>query len=294
MDRVAKIVDNLITRDGYNSTAIEGVGLFRTCEARGREPLCYEQGIIFIVQGVKRVYLGNAVHEYNPQKFLVSGVPIPAECETFAEKNEPLLAIAIEIDTVFLNQIVHIMDEYGERGQQQAKPAREGLFLGQVTEEIEDILFRLVTLLQSPLECRILGEGILKELFLRVLQQDDSDILYALTMKNTNLSRIDKALKHIHANFAQAMNVDELSFLVNMSPSSFHRAFNEVTASSPIQYIKKIRLNRARELMLDGNFRVNEAAMEVGYESSTQFSREFKRYYGSSPSEYIKKEMVPV
>ncbi len=243
---------------------------------------------------IKRVYLGSSVHEYNPQRFLVSGVPIPAECETFADEKEPLLAIAIEIDTIFLNQIVHIMDEYGKRIEQTTKPTREGLFLGEVTAEIEDILFRLAMLLQSPLECRILGEGILKELFLRVLQQDDSDILYGLTMKNTNLSRIDKALKHIHANFTQAMNVDELSFLVNMSPSAFHRAFNEVTASSPIQYIKKIRLNKARELMLDRNIRVNEAAMEVGYESSTQFSREFKRYYGSSPSEYIKNELVQI
>ena len=80
------------------------------------------------------------------------------------------------------------------------------------------------------------------------------------------------------------MSVDELSYLVNMSPSAFHRAFNEVTASSPIQYIKKIRLNRARELMVDEKLRVSEAAVQVGYESSTQFSREFKRYYGSSPS----------
>lgn len=288
MHHVAEIVGKLATEEGYNSTSLDGVGLFKASEARGREPLCYEQGVIFIVQGVKRVYLGNSVHEYNPHHFLVSSVPIPAECETFADKQEPLLAIAIEIDTIFLNHIVHMMNEYGESLPQQSKPVREGLFLGEVTDAIKDILFRLVTLLQSPLESCILGEGILKELFLRILQQENSDILYALTMKNTNLSRIDKALKHIHTNFTQAMNVDELSSLVNMSPSAFHRAFNEVTASSPIQYIKKIRLNRARELMLDRKLRVSEAAMEVGYESPTQFSREFKRYYGSSPSAYIR------
>lgn len=289
MHRVAKIVEKLAVEDGYNDTELDGVGLFKASEGRGREPLCYEQGVIFVVQGAKRVYLGNSVHEYNPQNYLVLTVPIPAECETFANKAEPLLAVTIDIDTIFLNQIVHIMDEYGGRIQSPAGPLQGGLFLEEVTGEIEDILLRLVTLLQSPLESRLLGEGILKELFLRILQQDNSDILFALTMKNTNLSRINRALKHIHANFTQAMNVDELSFLVNMSPSAFHRAFNEVTASSPIQYIKKIRLNRARDLMLDRNLMVNEAAIQVGYESPTQFSREFKRYYGHSPSEYLSK-----
>jgi len=289
VERVAEIVGKLAVEEGYNETELSQVGLFRASEARGREPLCYEQGIIFVVQGSKRVYLGDSVHEYNPQNFLVLSVPIPAECETFADKEEPLLAVSIDIDTVFLNQIVHMMDEYGEHATPSRGPIQGGLFLGEVTELIEDILFRLVSLLQSPLDSRILGAGTLKELLLRILQQDNSDILHALTMKNTNLSRIDKALKHIHINFTQAMNVDDLSLLVNMSPSAFHRAFNEVTASSPIQYIKKIRLDRAKELMLNNNLRVNEAATQVGYESPTQFSREFKRYYGSSPSEYLRR-----
>lgn len=289
MHRVTQIVEKLTPQEGYNDTELEGIGLYRANEARGREPLCYEQGIIFVVQGAKRVYLSGSVHEYNPKNFLVLSVPIPAECETFADREEPLLAISVDIDTIFLNQIVHMMDDYGANTAPLSAPKQGGLYLGEVTEEIEDILFRLVKLLQSPLESHILGEGVLKELLLRILQQNNSDILYALTMKNTNLFKIDKALKHIHANFTQTMNVDELSFLVNMSPSAFHRAFNEVTASSPIQYIKKIRLSRARELMLDKNLRVNEAAMEVGYESPTQFSRDFKRYYGSSPSEYVRK-----
>lgn len=287
MHRVAEIVSTLAVEEGYNETELNGVGLFKASKAKGREPLCYEQGVIFVVQGAKRVYLGDLVYDYNPQNYLVLGVPIPAECETFADEKEPLLAICVDIDTIFLNQIVHAVDEYGDHALPQTGVVKGGLMLGEMTQLIEDILLRLVTVLQSPLESRILGKGILKELFFRILQQDKSELLYALTMKNTSLSRIDKALKHIHSNFTQAMNVDELSLLVNMSPSAFHRAFNDVTASSPIQYIKKIRLNRARELMLNKNLRVSEAAMQVGYESSTQFSREFKRYYGSSPSEYV-------
>lgn len=289
MKRIAKIVDKLAPKEGYNGTELEGVILYRASRKRAREPLFHEQRIIFVAQGAKRVYLAKSVYEYNPKNFLVLSVPIPAECETLVKKGEPLLAIGVDINSAYLNQVVHMMDEYEDFPAPQSGPIEGGLFLGQMNKDIEAILLRLVNILQSPLESSLLGEGIIKELLLRVLQQDNSDILYALTMKNTNLSKIDKALKHIHANYNQTMNVDDLSYLVNMSPSAFHRAFNDVTASSPIQYIKKIRLNRARELMLNNDYRVSEAATLVGYESSTQFSREFKRYYGSSPSEYVRK-----
>ena len=157
--------------------------------------------MIFIAQGAKRVYLGDAVYEYNPQNFLVLSVPIPAECETFAEEGKPLLAIGVDINKIHLNQVVHLMDEYGEHPPLHPGPIEGGLFLGKMTSSIEDILLRLTRLLQSPLDSRLLGEGVLKELLLRVLQQDNSEMLHALTMKNTNLAKIDKALKHIHANF---------------------------------------------------------------------------------------------
>ncbi len=106
-------------------------------------------------------------------------------------------------------------------------------------------------------------------------------------MKNTNLSKIDRALRQIHENYQHAMNIDKLAGLVNMSPSAFHKAFKEVTSSSPIQYLKKIRLDKARSLLMKHGIRVNEVATEVGYESATQFSREFKRYFGKTPVSFI-------
>lgn len=116
---------------------------------------------------------------------------------------------------------------------------------------------------------------------------EDAASLIALATKNSKLSRIDKALKQIHGNYQSTIEVENLAKMVNMSPSAFHRAFKEVTASSPIQYLKKIRLSKARDLLLEHKVRVNEAAMEVGYESATQFSREFKRYFGLTPVECL-------
>jgi AraC-like DNA-binding protein len=131
----------------------------------------------------------------------------------------------------------------------------------------------------------VLGKGLVYELLFRILCGENAAVLYALAMKNTNVAKIEKALKLIHSSYNSAMNVDSLSALVNMSPSAFHRAFNDVTTSSPIQYIKKIRLTRARDLLLEQRVRVSEAAIHVGYESAAQFSREFKRYFGNSPSD---------
>ncbi|MBU1231727.1 MAG: AraC family transcriptional regulator, partial [Proteobacteria bacterium] len=155
------------------------------------------------------------------------------------------------------------------------------------TPPIKETLLRLLQALQSPLDSNVIGQGIVNELIFRIMCGENASSLYALAMKNTNLSRIDKALKLIHSNYRQSIDVDSLAALANMSPSAFHRAFKDVTLSSPIQYLKKVRLGKARSLLMEQGSRVNEAAAEVGYESTAQFSREFKRYFGNSPVECI-------
>ncbi|MGD9212400.1 MAG: helix-turn-helix domain-containing protein, partial [Desulfobacteraceae bacterium] len=161
-----------------------------------------------------------------------------------------------------------------------------GLFLSRTTPKIKNVVVRLLRAIQSPVESKVLGEGIVHELIFRIMCSENASSLYALAMKNTNLARIDKALKLIHENYQDSINVEKLADIVNMSPSSFHRAFKKVTSSSPIQYVKKIRLDKAKSLLIEQGLRVNEAATQVGYESTTQFSREFKRHFGNSPISY--------
>ncbi|MCG8521263.1 MAG: AraC family transcriptional regulator, partial [Pseudomonadales bacterium] len=133
----------------------------------------------------------------------------------------------------------------------------------------------------------ILGDGIVRELIFQVLKEEKSAPLYALAMRNTNLSKVEMALKEIHGKFDQSLDIDTLAKVVNMSVSSFHHTFKEVTTSSPIQYLKKIRLVKARAYIAENGLRVNEAARKVGYESVSQFSREFKRYHGASPKDFF-------
>ena len=236
-----------------------------------------------MAQGSKRFYLDNQAYDYNPENYLVLALPIPAECETHATKSEPLLSMIVDIDLGVLNTIIEQMDTHIDHARFTPKGKHHGLFLSRMTPEIKDTVMRLLNALQSPVESNVLGRGLVQELMFRIMCGENACSLYALAMKTTNLSRVNKALKQIHGNYQNPMSVENLAALVNMSPSSFHRAFKEATSSSPIQYIKKIRLNKARGLLENQGLRVNEAATQVGYESPTRFSREFKRYFGDSP-----------
>jgi AraC-like DNA-binding protein len=178
------------------------------------------------------------------------------------------------------------MDEHIDHSLLNRREKHRGLYVAAVTPMIKDVVLRLLSILQSPIESSVLGKGLVYELLFRIMCGENAAVLYALAMKNTNVAKIEKALKLIHSSCNSAMNVNSLAALVNMSPSAFHRAFNDVTASSPIQYIKKIRLTKARDMLIERRTRVSEAAIHVGYESAAQFSREFKRYFGNSPSEY--------
>lgn len=287
MDEIAELMNRLADKDGMNDTRIPGVRIYKASQYQPRQPLCYEQGVIIVGQGTKRVYLGDKVYEYNPNNYLVLSVPLPAECETEASEHTPLLSVAVDFDIGILNSIITKMDQYTDFAQIERTESHQGLFVSPITAEIRNTALRLLQALQSPPESMVIGPGIVHELIFRIICGENASSLYALAMKNTNIARVDKALKLIHGNYRDSLEVGRLAGLVNMSPSAFHRAFKEVTSSSPIQYLKKIRLDKARSLLSERGVRVNEAAMEVGYESVTQFSREFKRYFGNSPVSFI-------
>jgi AraC-like DNA-binding protein len=283
MNEAAELMNRLSIMNGINGTSQAGVFVYKASEYQPRQPLCYEQGIIIVGQGSKRVYLGGREYEYNPENYLVLTVPLPAECEVFATEAKPLLALFISIDMGILNRIIRKMDEQIDHIFLDPPQKSHGLFLARSVPEIKNTVLRLLRVLQSPIESRILGDGLMYELIFRIMCGENASALYALSMKNTNLAKIDKALKQIHDNYSEPIDVDSLARVVHMSASAFHRAFKDVTSSSPIQYLKKVRLNNAKNMLLERRMRVNEAATVVGYESPSQFSREFKRYFGYSP-----------
>ena len=287
METMAALMGQLATEEGISSTPFPGIRIFKASRNLPRAPLLYDQGVIIVGQGAKQVFLGNMAYEYNTDRYLVLPVPLPAECETKASMDAPFLGLLMDIDLTVLHSIIGAMDAHMDPGVWGAEDKPQGLFLAVADEGFKATVCRLLVALQSPMEAEVLGRGLVRELFFKIMTGENAASLYALAMKNSNLSRIDKALKQIHEHYQEPMDVGELAGLVNMSVSSFHRAFKDVTASSPIQYIKKTRLNKAKGLLVARDIRVNEAASLVGYESATQFSREFKRYFGDSPVAFV-------
>ncbi len=288
---MSTLIENLAmlaTAEGYNRTPLKGVGVFRASESSKRVPLCYSQGIIIMAQGSKRVYLDQQSYDYNPNNYLVLTLPMPAECETLVETGKPLLSVMIDFDVSQLNELVRLFDEHSQIKPSNHQSETKGLFVCQCTDSLLDSVTRLSQCLNSPLQCEVLGKSLVREVMYHVLMGPQAAPMFALVSHNTSLSRLERVLKHLHKNYQEHLDVEQLASMANMSTSTFHRNFRQVAASSPIQYVKKIGLNRARELLMDQGLKVKQAAVQVGYESPTQFSREFTRYFGQSPRDCAK------
>jgi AraC-like DNA-binding protein len=191
----------------------------------------------------------------------------------------------IDLDMPTLSELVRVFDDHGQINHNDNATESKGLFVSNCTDALSCVVERLASCLNSPIDCDVIGKGLVREVLYHVLKGPQVAPLFALVSHNTHLSRMERVLKHLHSNFQNHLDVEQLAGMANMSPSTFHRNFKQITASSPIQYVKKIRLSRARELLLDQGLKVKQAAAQVGYESSTQFSREFTRYFGQSPSQ---------
>jgi len=283
MDEIAERMDRLASAEGLTGTVLPGVRLHRRSQSIEPCPLLYQQGVIILGQGSKRVRLGGEVYEYDADHYLVLSVPLPAECEAVVTPEKPLLSLSMDIDMGMLISIIGEMEDQAEEAGARCRCKHQGLALAYADKPFKETVARLLRALESPAESRVLGPGLQRELLYRIMCGENAASLYALAMKNTGLSRIDKALKQIHSNYSQPFNVDQLAGCVNMSASAFHRTFKQVTSLSPIQYLKKVRLNQAKNMLVEQGVRASDAARLVGYESVSQFSREFKRYFGASP-----------
>jgi AraC-like DNA-binding protein len=239
----------------------------------------YQSKIIVVGQGRKRGYLGDKVYQYDPFNYLVLSVPLPAECEWEASAEEPLLAVSIDVETTMLGEMLLYMDE--------PLPFVDTTPLGisttPMSEELGGAVIRLLECLKSPLDSRMLGRQIVREIVYRVLCGEQGGSLRALASRDDHFARIARALKYIHAEYAKPLSVEELARKAGMSVAAFHHYFKLVTASSPLQYLKRIRLDHAKRLMAHDGYNASTAARAVGYESSSQFSREFKRLFGATP-----------
>ncbi|OON61022.1 AraC family transcriptional regulator [Massilia sp. KIM] len=284
-DQTIALMRSLCPLEGYNLTALPDVRLLRSDRSLERTPVLYSPGIVIVCQGRKQGYFGGEIYRYDAQHYLAVAAPVPFTMETEASADEPLLAIYMQLDFRLAAELLARLEETG--GPTSA-PARS-MFSTPIDEAFGMSVLRFVQALADPPQIAILGEGLLREIYYRVLSGAQGGALRAALAQEGRFGRIFKTLRRIHAAYAEALTVEELAAQANMSVPTFHHHFRKVTDTTPIQYIKSIRLHQARMLMLRHDRTAAAAAAEVGYESASQFGREFKRLFGLSPAQEVRR-----
>ncbi|WP_299019789.1 AraC family transcriptional regulator [uncultured Photobacterium sp.] len=271
-------------QSGLVETCLPGVRLFRITKYHKVTPQMYQQGVVVIFQGNKVGHLNDYRFEYDTEQCLIVATPYPIACETFASEHAPLIGIDIEFDLPMIQQLVEMLEQDGDSDMLQVDPNGRGVAVSEITPLISNCMSRLLFVLHSTLDSKVLGPQLLREFFYLLLQGRQGYLLAQYCRQDSALSRVSKVINHVQSHYEQKLVIDDLASMAGMSVSAFHRAFKQVVTDPPLQYIKKIRLNKAKSLMIQDGLPANVAAGRVGYESATQFSREFKRYFGLPPS----------
>jgi AraC-like DNA-binding protein len=278
---MASLLQRLAPNEGYTQSALESVRFMRSNRPLGRTPVLYEPSIVIVCQGRKLGFLGEEVYVYDAQHYLVLSVPLPFSTETEASELEPMLAVSLRLDLTDLADLILAIDQSGVH--HQGTPL--GIVSTPLGGDLADATVRLLKAMMSPLDAQVLGPAIVREICYRVLVGERGAAMRAALAHQGRFGRVAKALRRIHTDFAQPLDVSALADEAGMSVPAFHANFRAVTLTSPIQYIKSTRLHQARLMMIRDGLTAASASARVGYESPSQFSREFKRFFGRSPAD---------
>jgi len=273
------MIQQLAPLEGYSDSRLDGVSFMRCNGALARMPALYDPSIVIVIQGTKHGFHGGNTYIYDANHYLVVSVPLPFDVETKATVEEPLLGLIIRVDFALAAELILNLGE-SVVDQGEALPT---LFASRIDAKLQDAIYRLLEILHSPNDSQVLGPSIIKEITYRVLTGEQGRGLRQAFSSDSHFSRVAKVLKLIHSNYQSALDVATLAQEANMSVPAFHAHFKAVTSSSPIQYIKAIRLHQARLIMIRKGVTASQVSSMVGYESPSQFSREFKRYFGRTP-----------
>ena len=261
-------------------TAISGLALFQRDKPTQPESRMYEPRICLIAQGAKRVLLGDDTYVYGERHFLITSVNLPTVVQiTKASREKPCLGLILKLDQREISQLMVDSNLPLSRPQQSSR----GMAVGEVTLPLLTAFQRLVDLLAEPKDIPILAPIIQREIFYRLLVGDQGARLRQIASAGSQSQQIARAIDWLKDNFTRPLRIDDLATQVNMSTSTFHHHFRTLTAMSPLQYQKWLRLNEARRLMLIENQDAATVAFQVGYESPSQFSREYGRLFGAPP-----------
>ena len=270
--------------DGFHKTDIDKLEFMRGASVCATPPVLSEPVLGIVVQGKKKALLGEETYLYGAGQYIVLSVALPL-CGFVVEAtpDKPYLGFKLNLDP---RQLCDIIAQTSPSASNKEDSVR-GLFVSTADTSLLDCAIRLTRLLDSPQDIPILAPMIIREIYYRLLMGEQGEAVRQIATSGSNMQRIAEVIQLIKADFTQPMRVEDLAEQVRMSPSSFHHHFKQVTSMSPIQYQKQLRLLEARRLMLAENSNAARAAYDVGYESPSQFSREYRRLFGAPPSRDI-------
>ncbi len=284
--RMIALLRALAPEEGYNLTALPSVRILRSNRPLSRTPVLYDPGIVIVCQGRKRGYFGDQLYLYDERHYLAVSVPVPFSMETEATPERPLLALYLHLDFTLAAELAVQIDCEGATEHVQAP---QSMMSTTIDDAMQASVLRFLEAMHRPLEAAVLGPGLLREIYFRVLTgKQGGSMREALAMKG-QFGRIGRSLRLIHAGYAQPLDVMQLAEEAGMSLPSFHSHFKAITHVSPMQYVKSTRLHQARLLMVREDLTAEAASHTVGYTSASQFSREFKRLFGLTPAAETKR-----
>jgi len=263
-----------------HTTAVPGLSLFRREERT--EPISgiYEPSVCLVAQGAKQVLLGDDTYVYDAHHYLITSVHLPTIVRIIeASPDKPYLGLRLKFD---LREVSQLMVD-SNLPQPRPRQSSRGMATGEMTLQLINAFVRLIDLLADEKDIPILAPVIQREIIYRLLVGDQGERLRQIATAGSQSQQIAKAIGWLKSNYSQTISMDNLAAQANMSTSTFHHHFRSLTALSPLQYQKQLRLQEARRLMLAERMDAANAAFQVGYESPSQFSREYNRLFGAPP-----------
>lgn len=274
------LVNKYSSGEGIGATAIGGLHCIKLSAVQMQLPAVYQPCICVIVQGAKQVLLEDEIYRYAPPQFLAVSVDLPLVGQVIeATADQPYLCLAIDIDARTVADLISQSDDASwSRGE-----TSRGLFVGDMDVAMQESALRLTRLLETPRDIPVLAPLMLREFHYRVLNSPYGAAIAQMAIAGSNTHKIGQVIRRIKTKIAEPIRVEDLASMANMSPSSFHQHFKAVTAMSPVQYQKRLRLTEARHILLAERADAQSAAYRVGYQSVSQFSREYARMFGAPP-----------
>ncbi len=284
-----EIIDTILSKrveDGSIQTAIPFLSFFTICETTEMIPVVYEPSLCLVVQGTKEILLGEETFQYNSSSYLLASIHMPARVRIFeASKERPYVSLKL---TFTMEDIFEVLKDVRFNRIEQESSFDKGLCFAELNTQILDPIARLIRLLETPENIKFMAPLIIKEILYLIINDKGGAFLRHYVLDGSIVQQVSKAINTIKQNFSETINMKDLAKSFGMSESSLYHNFKKITMMSPLQFQKTLRLQEARHMLLSQNIDASEVAFTVGYESPSQFSREYARMFGLPPKTHVK------